>query len=164
MQDDPLKFLLAPRSIAFVGASPRPNPPGNDLMRAIRSELEGPMKGLGVQVIDVRIRRADLPRENTNQVYERMKTGFKAQADGIRAQGEAEYRRIYGEADKQRQVWDSVASTQKKLSQGLNAAVASPQSASSLQLSLENEKLKEARAAYIKALQPSGEKDADVIG
>ena len=35
----------------------------------------------------------------------------------------------------------------------LNAPVASPQSASSLQLSLENEKLKEARAAYIKALQ-----------
>jgi hypothetical protein len=67
-------------------------------------------------------------------------------------------------ADKQRQVWDSVASTQRKLSQGLGAAVASPQSTSSLQLSLENEKLKEARAGYIKALQPGGEKDADVVG
>ena len=67
-------------------------------------------------------------------------------------------------ADKQRKVWDSVASTQRKLSEGLNAAVASPQSASSLQLSLENEKLKEARATYIKALQPGGEKDADVVG
>ena len=66
--------------------------------------------------------------------------------------------------DKQRQVWDSVASTQRKLSQGLGAAVASPQSSSSLQLSLENEKLKEARTAYIKALQPGGEKDADVVG
>src|SRR6185295_4188705 len=46
-------------------------------------------------------------------------------------------------ASKQRQVWDSVAVTQRKLSQGLNAPVASPQSASSLQLALENEKLKE---------------------
>ena len=55
-------------------------------------------------------------------------------------------------------------STQRKLSQGLGAAVASPQSTSSLQLSLENEKLKEARAGYIKALQPGGEKDADVVG
>ena len=54
--------------------------------------------------------------------------------------------------------------TQRKLSQGLGAAVASPQSTSSLQLSLENEKLKEARTAYIKALQPGGEKDADVVG
>jgi hypothetical protein len=65
---------------------------------------------------------------------------------------------------KQRQVWDSVAVTQKKLSSGLNAAVASPQSASSLQLALENEKLKEARAAYVGALQAAGETDADVVG
>jgi hypothetical protein len=67
-------------------------------------------------------------------------------------------------ASKQRQVWDSVAVTQKKLSQGLNAPVASPQSASSLQLALENEKLKEARTAYIGALQPAGEKDGDIVG
>ena len=67
-------------------------------------------------------------------------------------------------ASKQRQVWDSVAVTQRKLSQGLNAPVASPQSASSLQLALENEKLKEARTAYIGALQPAGEKDGDIVG
>jgi len=76
--------------------------------------------------------------------------------------------RVTREADevagKQRQVWDSVAATQRKLSQGLNAPVASPQSASSLQLALENEKLKEARTAFTSALQAAGEKDADVIG
>jgi hypothetical protein len=65
---------------------------------------------------------------------------------------------------KQREVWASVAATQRKLSSGLNAPVASPQSASSLQLALENEKLKEARGAYIGALQPAGQKEADVIG
>src|SRR5262249_25616159 len=59
---------------------------------------------------------------------------------------------------------DSVASTQRKLSSGLNAPVASSQSASSLQLSLENEKLKQARAAYIAALQPPGEKESDIVG
>ena len=52
-------------------------------------------------------------------------------------------------ADKQRKVWDSVATTQGKLSSGLNAEVNAPQSATSLQLTLEHEKLKEARAAYI---------------
>ena len=67
-------------------------------------------------------------------------------------------------SSKQRQVWDSVAVTQRKLSQGLNAPVASPQSTSSLQLALENEKLKEARTAYIGALQPAGESAADIIG
>ena len=65
---------------------------------------------------------------------------------------------------KQRKVWDSVAATQNKLAGGLNAPVASAQSASSLQLSLENEKLKEARAGYLKALKPNGEKEADVVG
>src|SRR6185295_635676 len=65
---------------------------------------------------------------------------------------------------KQREVWDSVANTQRKLSRGLNAPVASPQSASSLQLALENEKLKDARTAYIGALQATGEMDADVVG
>ena len=89
----------------------------------------------------------------------------KARPEGPHAPTTARLGRAPDEvADKQRQVWDSVASTQRKLSQGLGAAVASPQSTSSLQLSLENEKLKEARAAYIKALQPGGEKDADVVG
>jgi hypothetical protein len=65
---------------------------------------------------------------------------------------------------KQKKVWDSVANTQNKLSGGLNAAVNSPQSASSLQLSLENEKLKEARSGYLGTLKPTGEKEADVVG
>ena len=42
--------------------------------------------------------------------------------------------------------------------------MASPQSASSLQLALENEKLQEARTAYMKALQSAGETESDVIG
>ncbi len=65
---------------------------------------------------------------------------------------------------KQKKVWDLVANTQNKLAGGLNAPVNSPQSASSLQLSLENEKLKEARGGYLKALKPSGEKETDVVG
>src|SRR5262249_60686605 len=67
-------------------------------------------------------------------------------------------------ASKQRQVWDSVATTQRKLSQGLNTPVASPQSASSLQLALENDKLKGSQAAFMAALQPAGEQEADVVG
>jgi len=89
----------------------------------------------------------------------------KARPEGPNAPTTARLGRPADEvAEKQRRVWDSVATTQKKLSQGLGAAVASPQSTSSLQLSLENEKLKEARTGYIKALRPGGEKDADVIG
>ena len=67
-------------------------------------------------------------------------------------------------ADRQRKVWDEVANTQRKLSSGLKASVASPRSTSSLQLSLENEQLRQARDAYLSALRPTGENDADIVG
>jgi hypothetical protein len=67
-------------------------------------------------------------------------------------------------AEKQRKVWDSVASTQSKLSSGLNAELNAPQSATSLQLTLEHEKLKEARTAYTTALEAAGLKESDVVG
>jgi hypothetical protein len=67
-------------------------------------------------------------------------------------------------AAKQRKVWDDVAKTQEKLKSNLGAAVAAPQSATSLQLSLENERLKKARGDYVTALKSAGEADADIIG
>ncbi|MDX2030607.1 MAG: DUF6569 family protein, partial [Blastocatellia bacterium] len=57
-------------------------------------------------------------------------------------------------SSRQRKVWNEVARTQDKLKSGLGGeTVAASQSATSLQLSLENEKLKSARDAYFKALQ-----------
>ena len=85
-----------------------------------------------------------------------------AKAGGYRPAGE-----VPGNAEvaaKQKQVWDSVATTQNKLAGGLNSSVASPMSGTSLQLSLENEKLKQARKDYLAALQAKGEADADILG
>jgi ARG/rhodanese/phosphatase superfamily protein len=65
---------------------------------------------------------------------------------------------------RQQEVWASVASTQGKLSENLSAAVAAPSSETSLQLSLENEQLQKARAAYTGALQAAGEGKEDIIG
>jgi hypothetical protein len=65
---------------------------------------------------------------------------------------------------KQKQVWDSVAATQSKLAGGLNSSVASPTSATSLQLSLENEALRGARAGYLTALKAKGEAEPDILG
>jgi membrane protease subunit HflC len=75
-----------------------------EVMRAIRDRLQQSMAALGVEVIDVRIRRADLPRENTLRVYAQMTTVFEAQAQGIRSLGDAEYANIKGEADRRAQV------------------------------------------------------------
>src|ERR1700680_1992643 len=55
----------------------------------------------------------------------------------------------------------SGAETQSRLPATLGASVAAPQSRTSLQLSLENEKLADVRAAYVKALSGAGERDGD---
>lgn len=67
-------------------------------------------------------------------------------------------------ADRQTRVWDSVSSMQKKFSDGIKAKVASAESESSLQLSLENKELKQSRAAYVDAIKAAGYSEADIIG
>jgi hypothetical protein len=64
----------------------------------------------------------------------------------------------------QQEIWDTVKKTQEQLTRSVGVAVAAPASPSSLQLSLENEKLKQAQAAYIKALQGAGEASDDIVG
>ena len=65
---------------------------------------------------------------------------------------------------RQQEVWRAVRNSQNLLSSSVGRPVAAPQSATSLQLAYENEKLQTARAAYIRTLQPAGEKDGDIIG
>ncbi len=66
--------------------------------------------------------------------------------------------------ERQQQVWRSVARTQMKLTSGVGQPVAAPVSSSSLQLALENQKLKETQAAYIQALKTAGDQDAETVG
>jgi hypothetical protein len=65
---------------------------------------------------------------------------------------------------RQQEVWAKVRKMQDGLSSNLGATVNAAASQSSLQLALENEKLKDAQAAYLKALKGAGEKDDDVVG
>lgn len=64
---------------------------------------------------------------------------------------------------RQKMMWDEVAKTQEKLARNLGASVAAPASASSLQLSLENKKVQETRAAYVAALAGKAT-DKDIVG
>ena len=73
----------------------------------------------------------------------------------------------YGARDsqsRQQQVWAKVRKVQDGLSSNLGAPVQAAASQSSLQLSLENETLKDAQDAYLKALLKEGEKSDDVVG
>lgn len=77
---------------------------------------------------------------------------------------EREAQQRLGPSDGQSEVWRSVAKVQSELSLSLAAPVASQASRSSLQLSLENEKLQHAVAAYAAALEPAGLKADDIVG
>jgi modulator of FtsH protease HflC len=71
------------------------------VMQRIRTTLQTTMSPLGVEVIDVRIRQADLPKENSDRVYERMKSQLRQKVNQYQAEGEGLYLTIIGEADKQ---------------------------------------------------------------
>jgi hypothetical protein len=66
--------------------------------------------------------------------------------------------------ERQQEVWRKVRKVQDGLSSNLGTTVNAATSQSSLQLALENEKLQAAQSAYVAALEPAGEKDADIIG
>jgi hypothetical protein len=69
-----------------------------------------------------------------------------------------------GTGESQQEIWSTVRKTQDSLSRSVGAPVAAPASPSSLQLSLENDKLKQAQTAYIAALEGAGETGDDVVG
>lgn len=74
------------------------------LMQRIRTTLQATMANFGIEIIDVRIRRADLPPANSERVFERMKSDLQQKASQYRAEGEELYLSIVGDADRQAQV------------------------------------------------------------
>src|SRR6201993_1939338 len=71
------------------------------LMGRIRDQLDHEADGYGIQVVDVRIRRADLPEQNSQAVYERMKTERQREAAEFRAQGAQKGQEIRSNADRE---------------------------------------------------------------
>jgi modulator of FtsH protease HflC len=71
------------------------------LMNKIRDQLDREADGYGIQVIDVRIRRADLPEANSQAVYQRMQTERQREAAEFRAQGGQKAQEIRSKADRE---------------------------------------------------------------
>ena len=88
------------------------------LMQKIRDSVNTEAKGFGINVVDVRIRRADLPEENSQAIYQRMQTERKQEAQQYRAQGAEEAQRIKSNADRQRTVLLSEANKQSEILRG----------------------------------------------
>lgn len=86
-----------------------------NLMSRITARVDREARSLGVEVVDVKIRRADLPEANSQAIYERMQTERQQEATQIRALGEQQARRIRAEADREAVV--IVAEAQKESEQ-----------------------------------------------
>ena len=74
------------------------------IMGSIREQVNGEMKGFGVIVQDVRIRRADLPAENTAAILQRMQSERDRVARQARAEGAEASAKIHADADRQKTV------------------------------------------------------------
>ncbi len=72
----------------------------SDLMENIRQDVDKSAAAIGIDVIDVKIRRADLPEANSQAIFRRMQTERQREATEIRAQGEEQSRRIKSRADR----------------------------------------------------------------
>lgn len=75
-------------------------------------------KGFGIQIIDVRIKRADLPRENTENVLERMVTQRTLEAQRIRSEGKERALEITSTADKTATIIRAEAQQQAEIIRG----------------------------------------------
>ena len=72
------------------------------IMQQIRADADREAKGFGIDVIDVRIRRADLPEDNSKAIYDRMKAEREREAKQFRAEGAQQAQEIRANADRQR--------------------------------------------------------------
>ena len=70
------------------------------LMKEIAAQVNKEGRDYGLEVVDVRLKRADLPKVNLVKVYDRMRADRVREATELRAQGEAESNRIRANADK----------------------------------------------------------------
>jgi membrane protease subunit HflC len=71
------------------------------LMARIRDQVDKEADAYGIQVVDVRIRRADLPEQNSQAVYQRMQTERQREAAEFRAQGGQKAQEIRSNADRE---------------------------------------------------------------
>lgn len=94
---DGIKDAIARRTIQQVVAAERAEFTGEILKRT-----EASTRGLGLQLVDVRVKKIDLPEEVSDSVFQRMRQDFDRQAKRLRAEGDEDAETLRAQADRQR--------------------------------------------------------------
>lgn len=108
-----LRRVLGGETLAGVLSAER-----TAIMRRIAQEVDGQARGLGLEVLDVRIMRADLPDANSQAVFARMQSEREREAREFRAQGAEAAQRIRSAADRDRTVLLAEAKRQAQVLRG----------------------------------------------
>ena len=74
------------------------------IMSEVRRKVDQDLERIGVQIVDVRLKRVDLPQDVSESVYRRMEAERKRIANELRSTGAAEAEKIRADADRQREV------------------------------------------------------------
>jgi len=110
MLNSALRRTLSEASISDIVRNRR-----DQLMAEIRDSVRSGAKRFGLEVIDVRIKRADLPEENSEAVFHRMQAERQQRAASYRAMGAQQSQQIKAEAD--RKVTVTIATAQQQSDQ-----------------------------------------------
>ncbi len=76
----------------------------DEIMGVVREKVDQELRRIGVEIVDVRLKRVDLPQQVSESVYRRMESERKRVANELRSTGAAEAERIRADADRQREV------------------------------------------------------------
>lgn len=96
----------------------------SEVMAEVTKESDVKARDYGIEVADVRIKRADLPEKNELNVFNRMRTERERLAKKFRAEGDEEARKIRSESDKQVQILTAEARKQADITRGQGDALA----------------------------------------
>ncbi|MEZ0232818.1 MAG: protease modulator HflC [Methylophilaceae bacterium] len=97
--NDGLRAEFGKRTIHEVVSGER-----GKIMEILRQRADRDSRQMGIQVLDVRLKRVDLPQEVSESVYQRMNAERKGVANKLRSDGAADAEKIRADADKQREV------------------------------------------------------------
>ena len=92
----------------------------DQIIEEMRDKADQDARKIGVQIVDVRLKRVDLPTEVSESVYRRMEAERKRVANALRSEGAAEAEKIRADADRQREVIvaEAYRDTQKTKGEG----------------------------------------------
>ena len=126
------------------------------IIERIRLDTNEAAAKFGIDVVDVRIRRADLPQANAEAIYQRMKTERDREAKEFRAQGAEIAQRIRARAERERTVLIAESQRQSQVLRGEGDAEAIRIYADAFGRDAEFFSFYRSMEAYRKALKPEG--------